>query len=199
MLDAAHQVADQGGLDAVSLRSVAARLGVTPMALYRHVAGKDDLLAELVDARLGSQGLPPVAPGDWQSWLAAVARSLRRLLGAEPAALGLFSRRPVTTWAARNRLDVTVDWLIDAGFTRQAAVEAYAAVHTYTLGFCALEAARSASLAGPVRAGSRGPARSIEPEPVEPVAEAISRFVSDEQFELGLGAMVTGLAEIGPS
>lgn len=57
--------ADEEGLEAVSMRALAARLGVVPMALYRHVADKDDLLGRMIDQIIEGYTAPP-AGGTWR-------------------------------------------------------------------------------------------------------------------------------------
>ena len=91
MVGAAVSVADEAGLDAVSLRRVAARLGVTPMALYRYVEGKDDLLDAIADRLYESLALPDT-DAEWWDALAELARSTRRILLARPWAAPLFAR-----------------------------------------------------------------------------------------------------------
>ena len=61
VLDTALQLADESGLEAVTMHAVAQRLGVTPMALYRHVGGKQALLDGLVERLLTGY---PLAPAD---------------------------------------------------------------------------------------------------------------------------------------
>ncbi|MFD0568129.1 TetR/AcrR family transcriptional regulator [Kitasatospora gansuensis] len=86
VLRAAVALADRTGIDALSMRKLAQELGVVPMALYKHVANKDQLLDGMVDFVLGEIG--PPAPGpDWQSAVRA------RILAARSALLG-------HTWAA---------------------------------------------------------------------------------------------------
>ena len=53
MLTAAVELADETGIDGVSMRRLAQRLGVVPMALYKHVADKDELLDGMVDVVIG--------------------------------------------------------------------------------------------------------------------------------------------------
>jgi AcrR family transcriptional regulator len=91
VVDAAVSLADDQGLDAVSLRRVAARLGVTPMALYRYVESKDDLLDAMAD-RLYESLLLPSADAHWWEGLAELARSTRRVLLGRPWAAPLFAR-----------------------------------------------------------------------------------------------------------
>lgn len=133
---AAMRLADSEGLDGLSMRRLAEALGVTPMALYRHVSNKDEILAEVVGAVLRGAGLPDVGAGDWAGWLAAAAHQLRTLLVEHPGALGVFCREPVTTPAAAARLAEGLERLQAAGFGTDEAARAYAAVHTYTIGFC---------------------------------------------------------------
>jgi len=91
VLDAAFELAQESGLGAVSLRRVADRLGVTPMALYRHVRDKDDLLDGLADLLYGELELPVPGAGWWDGF-AAAARSTRKVLLAHPWAVPLFGR-----------------------------------------------------------------------------------------------------------
>jgi len=91
VLRAGLALADEAGLGAVTLRGLAGRLGVTPMALYRHVAGKEDLLDGMADLLYAELAIPEPG-GDWWDELAALARSSRRVLLAHPAAAPLFSR-----------------------------------------------------------------------------------------------------------
>lgn len=91
VVDAAISVADDRGLDAVTLRGVAGRLEVTPMALYRHVENKEALLDEMTE-RLYSLLTIPDPGTEWWDALAELARSARRLLLAHPWASPLFGR-----------------------------------------------------------------------------------------------------------
>jgi AcrR family transcriptional regulator len=91
VVDAAVSLADDQGLDAVSLRRVAARLGVTPMALYRYVESKDDLLDAMAD-RLYERLTLPCSEANWWEGLAELARSTRRVLLGRPWAAPLFAR-----------------------------------------------------------------------------------------------------------
>jgi AcrR family transcriptional regulator len=121
VLDAGIETADEDGLDAVTLRRVAERLSVTPMALYRHVASKDDLLDGMADLLYAELDLPEPG-GDWWEGLAAIARSTRRVLFAHPWAVPLFSR-PLAgphSLALERALESA---LRTAGFSKQEARE----------------------------------------------------------------------------
>jgi AcrR family transcriptional regulator len=71
IVDAAVRVADAEGMDAVSMGRVAAELGAAPMSLYRHLSGKEELLALMVDAAWGD---PPGAPPPGEGWRAGLYR-----------------------------------------------------------------------------------------------------------------------------
>ncbi|WP_308250590.1 TetR/AcrR family transcriptional regulator C-terminal domain-containing protein [Nonomuraea rhizosphaerae] len=70
----AVEIADAEGLAALSMRAVAGRLGVATMSLYRHVAGKDDLVELMVDAVLTDFPLPAEPPDGWRARLEVMAR-----------------------------------------------------------------------------------------------------------------------------
>jgi AcrR family transcriptional regulator len=114
-------IAAKRGLDAVTLRAVAARLGVTPMALYRHVAGKDDLLDEMADAVYAEIALPRDS-GDWWDGLLALGRSTRRILLQRPSAVPLFTR-PLVGPNAVQLGDALLATLRRAGFSAREANE----------------------------------------------------------------------------
>lgn len=114
VLRAGLDLADEGGLDAVTLRAVAERLDVTPMALYRHVAGKPDLLDGMADALYAELAVPQ-ARSDWWDELAALARSTRRVLLAHPAVATLFSR-PLAGPHSLRLGEALLDTLQRAGF-----------------------------------------------------------------------------------
>ncbi|MDQ1661931.1 MAG: hypothetical protein QOJ68_1911 [Blastococcus sp.] len=69
-------VADTEGLAGLSMRRVAAELGVATMSLYRHVSSKDDLLLQMMDATIGEVRLPQEPPADWRDAVELAARTL---------------------------------------------------------------------------------------------------------------------------
>ncbi|WP_345422702.1 TetR/AcrR family transcriptional regulator [Pseudonocardia xishanensis] len=90
---AAVALADADGIDAVSMRKVAARMDSSPMALYRHVGTKDDLTELMYDAVLGELDLTGIPSGGWRDDLARLAREIRRVHHAHPWIAG-FGHRP---------------------------------------------------------------------------------------------------------
>jgi AcrR family transcriptional regulator len=132
-----------GGYQEMTIRSLAAGLGVAPMTLYRHIRDKDDLLDEVVDRLLAPAWRPSAAEDDWQAWLIEAAAKLRHLLVSQPAALHVYLSHPVISPAAIERMNTMLDVLRRTVASEQTAQRAYGALHTYTIGFAALEASRS--------------------------------------------------------
>jgi AcrR family transcriptional regulator len=120
-VDAGLELAYEFGLEAVSIRGVADRLGVTPMALYRHVASKDDLLDGMADDLYAELRLPS-ADDDWWAALLQLAHSTRRVVLARPWAVPLFAR-PLAGPHARALDDALRSLLLGAGFSRADAAE----------------------------------------------------------------------------
>ncbi len=168
----------------VTIRSLAAQLDVAPMSLYRHVRDKDDLLGEVVDRMLAAEWEPAADPTDVGSWLTEAAERLRHLLVGQPAALHVYLSGPVVSPAALRRMDAMLDVLDQAGLDATAARRAYAALHTYTVGFAALEASRS----GWQPSGSDGG-----------TALVLAAFTSPEQFAVGLRYLLDGIASASRS
>ncbi|MGW5381420.1 GntR family transcriptional regulator [Nocardia sp. NPDC003963] len=79
LLRTAIAIADSEGLDAVSMRRLAAELGAGPMSLYRHVANKDELLLQMADAVFGEIGSLPTGSRGWRADLAEISRLQWRL------------------------------------------------------------------------------------------------------------------------
>lgn len=96
VLEAALALADTYGLAALSLRRLAVDLGVTPMALYRYVESKDDLLDGIADLVLGTIEIETDVES-WQERVRVQASSIRTALLRHPSVIPLISTRPLLT------------------------------------------------------------------------------------------------------
>ena len=92
VLSTAVALADQDGIEALSMRKLAQALDVVPMALYRHVANKDELLGGMVDVVSGEIE-PPLEGADWKTAIRARILSARRALLHPPWASRLMESR----------------------------------------------------------------------------------------------------------
>ncbi|HKE54842.1 MAG TPA: TetR family transcriptional regulator, partial [Actinomycetota bacterium] len=79
ILHAAVALADEGGVESLSMRRLAQDLGVVPMALYKHVAGKDELLDGMIDLVVAEID-PPIEGSDWKTTMRERILSARRAL-----------------------------------------------------------------------------------------------------------------------
>jgi len=91
IVSAALQIADQDGLDAVSLRRIARSLGVHVTSLYNHIPTKEAVLAEMMKALVAEARLP-VGKMNWRDWVRGCAASFRALAKKHPGAFQLFQR-----------------------------------------------------------------------------------------------------------
>lgn len=139
ILDAALAIADEKGLDAVTMRAVAARVGVTAMALYPHVKSKDDLLDGLVDRLLGELSQPDPALA-WDGRLRQIARSARETGKRHPAVMPLLFSRPARTPGAVRVVDVIYQALLEAGVPDREVPRVERMVSTVVLGYAISEA-----------------------------------------------------------
>ncbi|HEY2594791.1 MAG TPA: TetR family transcriptional regulator [Chloroflexota bacterium] len=104
---AALAVADERGIDGFTMRAVADMLGVTPMALYHHVADKAALATLLVEAAINAQPLP-ASTGDWREDLWRIAKWMRASTQAHPVVA--HNRRAYAVWT-ESSLQITERWL----------------------------------------------------------------------------------------
>lgn len=117
IVDAALASADAGGLEAITFRRLAADLGVTPMALYRHVATKQALLDALSDRIFEELKLPAEEAADWRDQLRELARTFRRLLLSHPAIAALDTTAPALSHNQARAVEALLRTLDRAGFS----------------------------------------------------------------------------------
>ncbi|WP_115727613.1 TetR/AcrR family transcriptional regulator [Actinomyces culturomici] len=100
IIDAALAIGDAAGLEAVSMRAVASRLGIQAMSLYHHLANKADLLDALHERLITEMNLPDGAGTDWRDILRGVAAAYRAVALAHPRLFVLLATRPISTPAS---------------------------------------------------------------------------------------------------
>ena len=149
--------------------------------LYRHIRDKDDLLDEVVDRLLAPAWRPAAAEDGWQAWVIEAATKLRHLLVTQPAALHVYLRHPVVSPAAIERMEAMMDVLRQAGADEQTARRAYGAVHTYTIGFAALEVSRARGTSGNTDASD--------------LARQLAAYTTAGQFTDGLRYLLDGIGK----
>jgi AcrR family transcriptional regulator len=150
ILDQALALVDERGLAAMSMRAVAERVGLTSMALYPYVGGKDALLDGLVDLlhlELGS-AVEGVAGPDWRTRLVALGRAVRQLAYAHPGAFPLLLNRSSAGASASWLTAALRGVLHDAGVPGDRVVRLARMICAFLLGYAT----------GEVTGGLPGPA-----------------------------------------
>lgn len=142
VLRAAIALADEGGIEALSMRRLGQKLGVEAMSLYHHVAGKDDLLDGIVDLVLSEIELPSTGP-EWKAVVRRSAISAHDVLLRHPWACSL-AMSPARSLPARVRY---MEWMLgrlrEAGFSAELTYHAYHALDSHILGFTLWELGHS--------------------------------------------------------
>jgi AcrR family transcriptional regulator len=134
VLQAALAVADEGGLDGLTIRSLAQRLEAKPMSLYHYVANKDEILDGLVDLVFAEIEVPQPT-GDWREQMTRRARSAIEVLGRHPWSIGLLESRKTPGPATLRHHDATIGSLRAGGFSIVQTGHAYAVLDAYVYGF----------------------------------------------------------------
>ena len=139
----AIELADALGLDAVSMRHVADRLGVTPMALYKHVENRAQLVDDMLDGVLESMSpVPPASPAapvapviDWSDTVRARIFAARELLAAHPWFREAIETRERATPRTLAHMDALMSAMFDGGLSADLVHHAMHALSTRMWGF----------------------------------------------------------------
>jgi AcrR family transcriptional regulator len=139
VLRAAVVHADTVGLDGLSMRGLAGLLHVAPMALYRHVANREDLIDAMIDSVFGEVVLPSGGT-DWKTAMRERAVSLREVLARHRWAIGLMESRGHPGPANLRHHDAVIGKLRSAGFEISMVAHAYSILDSYIYGFAMTQA-----------------------------------------------------------
>jgi AcrR family transcriptional regulator len=134
IIKAAMEVADERGLDGLTMRSLADELHVTPMSIYRYIDDKEALLVEMVDVVFEEMGAPAVG-NEWHQEMWKHAHSARQILLRHSWALGIADAQTNPGPATRARHDAVIGTLRSAGFSIPMTAHAFAAFDAYVYGF----------------------------------------------------------------
>jgi AcrR family transcriptional regulator len=134
VLRAAVALADEGWVDALSMRRLAQELGVVPMALYKHVSSKDELLDGMVDVVVGEVD-PPPGGADWKTAIRQRVLSARRALLRHPWASQVIESRNHPTPTVLAYMDSMIGIFRAGGFSVDLTHHAIHAMGSRLLGF----------------------------------------------------------------
>ncbi|AYY12393.1 TetR/AcrR family transcriptional regulator [Actinobacteria bacterium YIM 96077] len=137
ILRCARDVLSEQGIDGLTMRSVARRLGVAPNSLYSHVAGKDTLVDDLLDDVLGEVAEPRTT--EPAAGLRQIMTSTYEVLLRHPDLVPLYLARQGSRGGNAQRLgEIMLDLLDAAGIAGPEAQEARRVLIVYTIGFAAM-------------------------------------------------------------
>jgi AcrR family transcriptional regulator len=139
ILEAAVAHADEVGLEAFSMRTLAQAMHVAPMSLYRHVDSKDDLIDGMVDLVFAGVELPS-ADGDWRPAMRHRAFLIRQAMARHPWAIGLMESRANPGPASLRHHDAVIGCLRAGGFDLAGTAHAYSLLDSYIYGFALTKA-----------------------------------------------------------
>jgi len=139
IVETARRLVEGGGVDALSMRKLAAELGVAPTAIYWHVGGRDQLMAEIVDGLISEMGDIKPSGRTPQARVASIARTIRSRVRAHPSLVQLaneLGRGPATYFPGQVAL---AREMTAAGITGDDAARAVRAVLFLVGGFIMVE------------------------------------------------------------
>ena len=196
VLRAALTLADEAGIESMSMRKLGLALGVEAMSLYNHVANKDEILDGIVDLVVAEVEVPDTAP-DWKSAVRQSAISTHEVLLRHPWACSLSVSRPRVGPAKLRYVDWLIGCLREAGFSMQVAHNAMHAIESHTHGFTLQELSFPADLEemGPeVAALLRQQTVAGYPH----ISEMVRNSTHDDQveFEFVLDLILDGLERV---
>lgn len=200
---AALELVDEVGPGEFSMRMLAQRLRSSTATLYRHFAGKDEILVHVVDHVLGEvpRHLPdPALTATWQERLVATAEALFRTLKDHPKVVSLFvDHIPLGRHGLAGR-EAAIGTLLAGGFPPEIAARAYTAVAHYVLGF-AIQLRADDTAEPQDNQDIREFCRSLDPARYPATVSSAPFLPSslDEEFRFGLHLIVDGLSRQLPA
>jgi AcrR family transcriptional regulator len=206
VLQAAIRMADEGGIESLTMRKLARELGVEAMSLYNHVANKGDLVDGIVDLVVGEIELPSTGE-DWDVVIRRYAISAHEAFVRHPWACSLVMRPTSNRSVPVPRLQY-MEWLLatlrEAGFPAELTYHAYHALDSHIVGFTLWQLGHSAgaddiagsqSLADFAGAFMREMRATGHPYVAEHVEQHLAAPAGDgaREFEFGLDLILDGL------
>jgi AcrR family transcriptional regulator len=142
--DAALRQAGQSGLDAVTIRSVATELGISPMTIYRFVDSKDELIDAMLVLALSRMEVPHSSASDWRQRVIDIMVAWRELLLAHPSVVQMLVNRrvPAHSEGLGRLAEHVLANLEDGGITGEEAARTFWRIFSFTFGHIVFERPR---------------------------------------------------------
>ncbi|MFE3323871.1 TetR/AcrR family transcriptional regulator C-terminal domain-containing protein [Streptomyces sp. NPDC059176] len=212
IVEAALVIIDEDGVDGLSMRRIAARLGVQAMSLYNHVRSKDDILDGVTEFVTTDMKMPRRMTGGWEDGIRTISHAFRQASLRHPRACELVLMRQLSTPTALAPVDTMLAMMLDHGFDEETAVHALRLFISFQIGSLLRE------FHGPTAHASAAGASDGEEAGVEAAREARTAYFAgsgfpavakvapilavqdhDAEFAFGIELLITALRGLAPS
>ena len=203
VLRTAMALADERGIDALTMRELAGRLGVEAASLYNHVSGKDDLLVAMADLVIAEIELPPEA-ADCRDAMRRRAMSARALFARHPWAATLIDTRMQVAPSGLAYADRVLGTLIRAGLSPAVAGKAFLALDSYIYGYERQRSILARDDGGASTDAAREVVDAIQPGAFPALAQVAAEYAEqpfddDAGFAFGLDLLLDGIERLLPA
>lgn len=202
IVDAAFEILEQKGFAAVSVRGVAAALGLSPTAIYTYFPSKNALMRAMVEELLAGVDVAAAsdASGGWRDRVHTVALAVRARLAEHSGAMVLVTSGPLDGPHALALGEALIRLFVEAGLPVDDAARAAVAVRAHVLGVSALEAAERAgrSAAAATEGAGRATSGPLWTDASRyPLTQATAHLAlaagADDEFAWGVDRLLDGL------
>jgi AcrR family transcriptional regulator len=190
---AALDLAEAEGAEALTMRSIAARLHRRPSSLYNHITGREDLIEHMRAIVVEHIEVNSFATQAWDVALGVWAKSYLTAFAMQPNSIRLLATTPITDPATLRMYDVVVSALVRGGWPGEQAIAVMRTVEAHVLG-SALDVVAPENLLSPDAVSPDLPLlrKSLDPA-------RFSSWSAQAAFDLGINALIDGLRSRLPS
>lgn len=198
---AAVEIADEHGLESLSMRRLGQAVGVEAMSLYNHVADKDDLLDGIVDQVVSEIDAPqPGTP--WRDGMEKRAVSARAMFARHPWAVGLMETRVHPGPATLAYYEAVIRCLREDGFSIAAAASAFSLIDSYVYGFALQQSKMPVQTSEQIQEVADNLLEGMDLKALPFFVELVSEHVMqpgydyEREFQIGLDVVIEGAARL---
>ncbi|MEV6398517.1 TetR/AcrR family transcriptional regulator C-terminal domain-containing protein [Streptomyces sp. NPDC051907] len=201
IIDAALRIIDDEGADALSMRRLAATLGVQAMSLYNHVSGKADIIEGVAEFITADMALPRRFDGGWEAGIRNIAHAFRQTSLRHPRACELVLTRQLSSPTILAPIDCSLSVLLNDGFDETTAVHVLRLVIAFQVGSLLREFHPASEFAGQEETDARELEAKLAGSgfpSVAKVAPILAVIDHEAEFTFGLETLISGLRPYAP-
>jgi AcrR family transcriptional regulator len=196
VLDTALRLANEQGVDGLTMRALAAELNIEAPSLYKHVANKNEILDGMCELIYGQVTVEPTGP-EWDQRLKTYARAFRSALLANRNLVGTLATRPVNTEASMLLVEVSLQEFTNAGLDPETSRRLLNIAVSTIIGHVLAEVGSPAPGAAEFDQLEKFRA-TLDPDlfPLSRATVAETPVDRDAEFELALDVLVAGVSTL---